>query len=97
AAHLASWDLGQGATDNGTGSCVVMETARVIMKSGIKPKRTIRFVLFSGEEQGLVGSGKYVEAHRDEMAKTSLAIIDDTGTGRVLGVRTQGREILRPI
>jgi hypothetical protein len=96
-AHLDSWDLGQGATDNGTGSCVVLETARIIMKSGIKPKRTIRFVLFSGEEQGLLGSAQYVAAHRDEMEKTSLAIIDDTGTGKVVAVRTQNRENLRPI
>ena len=55
-AHLDSWDLGQGTTDNGTGSCVVLEAARILAKSGIRPKRTIRFVLFTGEEQGLHGS-----------------------------------------
>ena len=51
-AHLDSWDLGTGSTDNGTGSMVVMEAARALQKSGLRPKRTIRFVLFSGEEQG---------------------------------------------
>src|SRR6202008_4135467 len=58
-AHLDSWDLGTGSTDNGTGSMAVMEAARALVKSGVKPKRTIRFVLFSGEEEGLNGSKKY--------------------------------------
>jgi carboxypeptidase Q len=95
AAHLDSWDLGQGTTDNGTGTCVVLETARTLMKSGIRPKRTIRFCLFTGEEQGLFGSKEYVKGHKDEMARTSLAIIHDTGTGRVTAVGTQGRESLK--
>ena len=55
-AHLDSWDLGTGVTDNGTGSMVVLEAARAIAQSGVKPKRTIRFILFSGEEEGLLGS-----------------------------------------
>ncbi len=59
-AHLDSWDLGTGATDNGTGSTAVLEAARALKKSGVKPKRTIRFVLFTGEEQGLNGSKAYV-------------------------------------
>lgn len=96
-AHLDSWDLGQGTTDNGTGSCVVLETARVLAKSGIRPKRTIRFVLFTGEEQGLHGSKEYVKRHKDEMAKTSMALVHDTGTGRVLGIGLQGREAIKPI
>ena len=50
--HLDSWDLGTGATDNGTGTMAVLEAARALKASGVKPKRTIRFVLFSGEEQG---------------------------------------------
>jgi Zn-dependent M28 family amino/carboxypeptidase len=96
-AHLDSWDLGQGTTDNGTGTCVVLETARALMKSGVRPKRTIRFVLFTGEEQGLHGSKEYVKLHKDEMARTSLAIVHDTGTGRVTAVGTQGRESLKGI
>ncbi len=96
-AHLDSWDLGQGTTDNGTGSCVVLETARILMKCGVRPKRTIRFVLFSGEEQGLHGSKEYVKAHKDEMAKTSMALVHDTGTGKVVGFYMQGREVVKPI
>jgi carboxypeptidase Q len=96
-AHLDSWDLGQGTTDNGTGTCVVLETARVLAKGGVRPKRTIRFVLFTGEEQGLYGSKAFVKAHKDEMARTSLAIVHDTGTGRVTAVGTQGRESLKGV
>lgn len=96
-AHLDSWDLGQGATDNGTGSCVVLETARILMKAGIKPKRTIRFVLYSGEEQGLHGSRAYCNLHKDELPKTSAALNHDTGTGRVTAIYLQGREILKPL
>jgi hypothetical protein len=96
-AHLDSWDLGQGTTDNGTGTCVVLETARILAKSGVKPKRTIRFCLFTGEEQGLYGSKEFVKAHKDEMARTSLAIVHDTGTGRVAAVTTQGHDSLKGI
>src|SRR5207249_8560107 len=55
-AHLDSWDLGTGATDNGTGSIATLEAARIIAQSGLKPKRTVRFILFTGEEQGLIRS-----------------------------------------
>jgi carboxypeptidase Q len=85
-AHLDSWDLGTGTTDNGTGSMVVLESARAIQKLGLQPKRTIRFALFSGEEQGLNGSRAYVAAHKDELPKISAALIHDTGTGRVLTI-----------
>src|SRR5712692_2803167 len=61
-AHLDSWDLGTGSTDNGTGSMVVLEAARALAKLNLNPRRTIRFVLFSGEEEGLVGSKMYVQA-----------------------------------
>jgi Zn-dependent M28 family amino/carboxypeptidase len=96
-AHLDSWDLGQGTTDNGTGSCVVLEAARVLAKSGVRPKRTIRFCLFTGEEQGLFGSKAYVTAHKDDMARTSLAIVHDTGTGRVIALTTQGHDKLKEV
>jgi carboxypeptidase Q len=83
-AHLDSWDLGTGSTDNGTGSVAVLEAARTLAKLNLKPKRTIRFVLFSGEEQGLYGSQEYVKAHRNELEKVSAVLVHDTGTGRVL-------------
>jgi hypothetical protein len=94
-AHLDSWDLAQGTTDNGTGSCVVLESARAIAalaKQGHRPKRTIRFCLFSGEEQGLHGSRKYVERHKEELNKHSAALVHDTGTGKVFGLGLQGRK-----
>ncbi len=99
-AHLDSWDLGTGATDNGTGSCTVLEIARTLgslAKAGIRPKRTIRFVLFTGEEQGLFGSKQYVKRHKDEMAKTSMALVHDTGTGKVQGFGLQGRDAVKAI
>ena len=96
-AHLDSWDLGTGTTDNGTGSCCVLETARTLMKLGVKAKRTIRFCLFTGEEEGLVGSREYVQRHKDEMPKISLCLVHDTGTGKVIGLGTQGRESIVPI
>lgn len=89
-AHLDSWDLGTGATDNGTGSAAVLGAARALQKLGVKPKRTIRFVLFTGEEQGLNGSRKYVEAHKAELGKVSGVLVHDTGTGRVLTLGTMG-------
>jgi hypothetical protein len=90
-AHLDSWDLGQGSLDNGTGSSVVLETARILAKCGVAPKRTIRFILFTGEEQGLHGSRAYVKQHKDEMAKTMAAIVHDTGTGKVIGLGWMGK------
>ncbi|MFA5968735.1 MAG: M20/M25/M40 family metallo-hydrolase [Sphingomonas sp.] len=62
-AHLDSWVAGDGAADNGAGTAMIMEAARIISASGIKPKRTIRFALWAGEEQGLLGSRAYVEQH----------------------------------
>jgi carboxypeptidase Q len=99
-AHLDSWDLGSGATDNGTGSCVVLEVARTLAalaKAGMKPKRTIRFVLFTGEEQGLHGSKQYVKRHESEMAKTSACLVHDTGTGFVKGFGLQNREAVKTL
>lgn len=96
-AHLDSWDLGTGTTDNGTGSAVVLETARLLAKCGVKPKRTIRFVLFTGEEEGLHGSRAYVKAHAKEMSKTSMALVHDTGTGKVTAIGTQGLTECLPV
>src|SRR6202008_3964286 len=97
-AHLDSWDLGTGSTDNGTGSMAVLEAARTLAKLNLKPKRTIRFVLFTGEEEGLVGSAKYVQAHKDELEKVSAVLVHDAGTGHVLTLglhdNYQDREIV---
>lgn len=80
--HLDSWDgVGsEGCTDNGTGSATTLETARILMAVGAKPKRTIRFVDWSGEEQGLLGSAGYVVTHEAELPKISAVFVDDGGT-----------------
>lgn len=104
-AHLDSWDLATGATDNGTGVSVVLEAARALSQLELKPRRTIRFVLFSGEEQGLHGSRAYVEAHKDELERISAVLVHDAGTGRVETIALQGnaqaydilRELLAPL
>jgi carboxypeptidase Q len=93
--HLDSWDLGTGATDNGTGSMAVLEAARALQKVGAKPKRTIRFVLFTGEEQGLNGSRAYVKAHKDELPKISGVLVHDSGTGKVLTIGLMGNYAAR--
>jgi carboxypeptidase Q len=87
-AHIDSWDLASGSTDNGTGVVVVLEAARALAKLNPPPKRTIRFVLFSGEEEGQIGSYLYVKQHKDELEKISGILIDDTGTGPIATIGT---------
>jgi carboxypeptidase Q len=86
-AHLDSWDLGSGSTDDGTGVVSVLEAMRAIKAVGSPPRRTIRLVLFTGEEQGEVGSRQYVRQHKDEWPKISAVLADDTGTSRILTLR----------
>jgi carboxypeptidase Q len=89
-AHLDSWDLGTGALDNGVNCALVVEAARAIA-AGPRPKRTIRFVLFTGEEFGLLGSRGYVVSHRAEMDRHVAAVIHDIGDGRITGYYDNGR------
>jgi carboxypeptidase Q len=89
-AHLDSWDLGTGAQDNGVNCALVVEVARALA-SGPRPKRTVRFVLFTNEETGLLGSRGYVQSHRDEMARHVAVVIHDIGDGKVKGYFTNGR------
>jgi hypothetical protein len=91
-AHLDSWDLGTGALDNGCNAALVIEAARAIKATGLLPRRTIRFVLFSGEEQGMYGSWQYALAHRTELDKIRAAVVFDSGIGRVTGYSLTGRE-----
>lgn len=88
--HLDSWDLGTGTTDNGTGSIATLETLRTLKALGLKPKRTIRFVLFSGEEQGSSGAKAYVEQHKSELANIQAVLIHDLGAGKPDGFTVQG-------
>ena len=90
-AHLDSWDLGTGTTDNGTGSMTVLEAARILAQSGLKPKRTIRFILFTGEEEGLLGSVAYAEQHAAESDSIQAVLVLDNGSGAVTGMSLQGR------
>jgi carboxypeptidase Q len=79
-AHIDSWNLGPGAGDNGLGSSILLETARVLSSLKIRPKRTIRFILFTGEEQGLIGSMEYVRRHESELDNIILVTnLDMTG------------------
>src|SRR2546426_12113556 len=71
-----------------------LEAARIIARSGLKPKRTIRFILFTGEEQGLIGSRKYAEAHAAEMDSIQAVIVLDNGVGAITGQALQGRQDL---
>ena len=92
--HFDSWNGpgSQGCCDNGTGSMTALEAARILTKVGARPKRTIRFILWSGEEQGLYGSRGYVKNHPDELPKISAVIVDDGGTnyhGGFVGIAAQ--------
>jgi carboxypeptidase Q len=93
-AHLDSWDLSEGSTDNGTGSASVLGAADAIVRSGMKPRRTIRFVLFTGEEQGLDGSFAYIKQHKAELANHLGDLVLDEGQGPVSEFQLGGRDDL---
>jgi len=104
--HLDSWHGGTGATDNGAGCMVMMEAVRILKAIGVKPKRTIRIALWSGEEQGLLGSKGYVKKTFGDPANMKLLPAHekfssyfnvDNGTGKIRGVYLQGNEAVRPI
>lgn len=106
--HLDSWHSATGATDNATGCAVMMEAARILKALGVKPRRTIRVALWSGEEQGLLGSQAYVKKHFGTAENPTPAwskfggyINHDTGTGRIRGLSVFGppetAQILREI
>jgi carboxypeptidase Q len=96
-AHLDSWDIATGGTDNGSGAIAVLEAARILKAAGVRPKRTIRFVLFSGEEEGLFGSQEYVFAHERELDRIQALLVLDNGTGRITGMALQGHDELREL
>lgn len=105
-AHFDSWHAGTGATDNAAGSAVMMEAMRILKVAGLKPRRTIRMALWSGEENGLLGSRAYVKNHfadpenmqlKPEHARLSGYFNVDNGTGRIRGVYLQGNEAVEPV
>jgi Zn-dependent M28 family amino/carboxypeptidase len=104
--HLDSWQGATGATDNAAGCSVMMEVLRIIKAAGLQPKRTIRIALWSGEEQGLLGSRGYVKNHfadpADMVLKPEHALVSayynlDNGTGKVRGIYLQGNAAAGPI
>ena len=84
--HFDSWDVGQGAHDDGGGCIIAWEALRLLKELGLRPRRTIRVVLFTNEENGLRGGNAYRDAHRSELSKHILAIESDSGVYRPLGI-----------
>jgi len=93
-AHLDSWELGTGALDNGCNAALVIDALRAIKASGLQPRRSMRFILFSGEEEGLLGSHAYVRAHRGELDKAAGMVVWDSGSGKTTGFSLGGRKDL---
>jgi Zn-dependent M28 family amino/carboxypeptidase len=105
-AHFDSWHTGTGATDNAAGSAVMMEAMRILKATGLKMRRTVRLGLWTGEEEGLLGSRAYVTQHfadradmklKPEHSKFSAYFNVDNGTGAIRGVYLQGNEAVAPI
>ena len=90
-AHLDSWDFGAGAQDNATGVAMVLEAARAIAALKQPPRRSIRFALWGGEEQGQLGSAAYALAHASDLVRVVAVLNTDAGTGRVIGWTAPGR------
>jgi carboxypeptidase Q len=104
--HLDSWQSATGATDNGAGCIAALEAVRILKTLGIHPRRTIRIVLWGGEEQGLLGSFHYVKNHfgdpanmklTAEQAKVSAYFNLDNGSGKIRGIFDQSNEAVVPI
>lgn len=104
-AHLDSWGLGTGANDNGCNVSMMIDIARQMKRLNIQPKRTIRFALWNGEEQGYFGSWGYTQSHSDELDNHIMAMSVDIGSGAVTGFFTNGRakmaaitkEVMKPV
>ena len=96
-AHLDSWELGTGALDNGCNAALVVDALRAIKASGVAPRHTIRFILFSGEEEGLIGSRAYAFNHRAELDRAAGVVIYDSGTGKTTGFSLGGRKDVYPL
>jgi carboxypeptidase Q len=112
-AHFDSWQAGTGATDNGAGSAVMLEAIRILKTTGVKMRRTVRIGLWTGEEEGLLGSAAYIKQHfgdrntedaatkrikvTPEHAKLDAYYNIDNGTGKIRGVYLQGNEMVAPI
>ncbi|MGH9680533.1 MAG: M20/M25/M40 family metallo-hydrolase, partial [Candidatus Acidiferrales bacterium] len=105
-AHFDSWDSGDGATDNAAGSAVMMEAMRILEASHLPMRRTVRLALWTGEEEGMLGSRAYVKEHFADphtmetlpgYSKLSAYFNIDNGTGKIRGIYLQRNEAVRPI
>lgn len=96
-AHFDSWHSGTGATDNGAGSVVMMEAIRILKTLGLPMRRTVRIGLWTGEEQGLIGSSRYLRIHKDELPKISAYVNLDNGTGKIRGIWSQSNSAVVPV
>jgi carboxypeptidase Q len=94
-AHFDSWDPAQGADDNGSGVAAVLDAARILKSLQVKPKATIRFVFFAGEEQACLGSRAYIEKHQGELDRLWAALIMDAGASAPTGFSLHGRSDLK--
>jgi len=90
--HLDSWNPGTGAQDNGTGASTVLAVAEAVKAAGLTPRRSMRFVLFGGEEEGLIGSVHYARDHAAELAKCVADFVSDSGAEAPKGWYTFGRD-----
>ncbi len=104
--HLDSWTGGTGATDNAAGCAVVLEAVRILTAIGAKMPRTVRLALWTGEEEGILGSKAYVKEHfadpevmkvKPEQSKVSAYYNLDNGTGKVRGIYLQNNDMARPV
>jgi carboxypeptidase Q len=95
--HLDSWDLGTGAIDDGAGVVMAMETVQVLQELNLRPKRSIRFIAWMGEEFGGIGGTAYAKDHQAELADHFAAIESDHGAGHPLGFSIKARQTVRPI
>lgn len=95
--HLDSWFGGSGATDNGAGTLVMMEAIRLLKTLNLPMRRTVRIGLWSGEEQGLLGSRGWVKNHPEMLPKISAYVNVDNGTGKIRGIWDQSNEAVDPI
>jgi carboxypeptidase Q len=95
--HLDSWDLGTGAIDDGAGVAVAMQTAQLIKRLGLRPKRTIRVIAWMNEENGLVGGRTYAQNQKDNLANHFAGIESDRGAGHPLGFYFTGKTEIEPM
>ena len=95
--HLDSWDLGTGAIDDGAGVAITLEAARMILASGLRPRRTIRLILWGAEEVGLLGGKAYVERHQNSLTKHVIGTESDFGAGRIWKITSRVNDDALPL